>query len=122
MRRQPQIVVIVEDDPAVLASLTFAFEVEGFSVRAHASAEALLAEGPPPARACLVVDYRLPGVDGLELLRILREQGRGRSALLIATSDANLHRRAAAADVEIIEKPLLSDVLIEKVRGRLSAR
>ena len=113
-------VVLVEDDPAVLNSLRFAFELEGFHVSAYDSAEALLAAGPLPERACLVVDQRLPGMDGLSLLRCLRELDGALPALLITTSTRDLARRAANAGVPLVDKPLVTDKLVEEVRRQLA--
>jgi two-component system, LuxR family, response regulator FixJ len=110
-------VIVVEDDPAVLSSLKFALEVEGFVVRTHDSAEALLGAGVPSGRACLVLDYQLPGMNGLELLRRLRESGRDLPAILITTPSAETTRRAALAGVSIVEKPLLCETLLDKVRS-----
>lgn len=110
-------VLIVEDDADLLNSLAFAFEVEGFNVHPYLSAEALLADGVLPAHGCLVVDHRLPGMSGLSLLRSLREQGCVLPSVLITTSNAEIARCAERCGVEIIDKPLLSDVLIDKVRS-----
>ena len=52
----PPVVIVVDDDPDVLGSLKFSFEVEGFAVQAHDSAEALLDGDLPSKNACLVLD------------------------------------------------------------------
>jgi two-component system C4-dicarboxylate transport response regulator DctD len=115
-----QIVVLVEDDPAVLASLRFAFELEGFLVFAHESAESLLAAGPPPRPACFVIDQRLPGMDGLSLVRRLREYDSTVRALLITTSNTDIARRAAGERVPIVDKPLVTETLVAEVRRALA--
>ena len=114
-------VVVVEDDPDLLSALTFAFEIEGFEVRAYPDAEAVAAVGDVPADACLVLDVRLPGMDGLALLEQIRSRFGERPALMITTPTADIVRRAAAAGVAIVEKPLLSDSLIRQVRSMLAA-
>ena len=48
--------------------MKFALEVEGFRVRLYDGPEALLADPDLPKRACLVIDYRMPGINGLELI------------------------------------------------------
>lgn len=110
------LLVLVDDDPAVLGSLTFAFETEGFSVRAYPNAEALLAQAPPNC-ACYVLDQRLPGLSGLDVLERLRQLGEHAPAVLITTHpSAETRSRALAAGAEIVEKPLLGETLARHVR------
>jgi two-component system response regulator FixJ len=116
----PRVVIVVDDDPDVLGSLKFSFEVEGFTVQAHHSAEALLEGDLPSTNACLVLDYKLPGMDGLELLHRLRSRGDALPAILITTPTAETKRRAALAGVSIVEKPLLCATLVDKVRALIT--
>jgi FixJ family two-component response regulator len=116
------VVIVVEDDPAVLSSLKFAFEVEGFVVHTHDSAEALLGSGVPSSRACLVLDHQLPGMNGLELLYRLRQNGHDLPTILITTPNAETMRRAVLAGISIVEKPLLCETLIDKVRSLIRPR
>ena len=92
-------VLVVDDDAAVRAALKFALEVEGFRVRVYDSAAALLADDSLPVRACLVIDYRMPDIDGLELVDRLRgatgraaghpdQRSRQQPAALAARSDS----------------------------------
>jgi len=118
----PATVIVVEDDDAVLGSLKFAFEVEGFRVVGHASAEAFLDSDAAPDHACLILDYQLPGMNGLSLLRRLRERGQDLPALLITTPNGEIAKRAAMAGVAIVEKPLLCGTLVGKVRELLNPR
>jgi two-component system response regulator FixJ len=117
---QSQTVVIVDDDPAVCAALRLSFELDGLSVITFPSAEAMLAAPALPGKGCIVLDYRLPGLDGLELLTRLRERGFTLSAVLITTAPPPaVRQRAAREDVEIVEKPLLSNALMDAVHARL---
>ena len=116
--RRP-VVVVVDDDPDVLRSLQFAFEVDGFQVRAFENAEALLEQAHSTDEGCLVLDYKLDGMDGLTLLELLREQGRGLPAVLITTANAGVSLRAARAGVVIVEKPLMGNGLGGEVRRLL---
>ena len=110
--------LVVDDDPAVLASLTFSLELQGFGVAAFASGEMLLAQGNSINPACLVIDYRLPGIDGLTLLRMLRDRGETCPAVVI-TSNPNraVRQRTIDAGALLIEKPLLSDDLTIAIRS-----
>jgi FixJ family two-component response regulator len=117
---QPE-VVIVEDDADLLRALSFAFETEGFGVQSYSSAEALLERPSFPERSCLVLDYWLPKMNGLALLSRLREQGCDLPAVLITTPTRDIERRAALASVPIVDKPLLNNALVAKVRQLLDA-
>ena len=68
------IVLVVDDDPAVCNSLKFALGLEGYRVRAFSDAAALLKAEDLPHSRCLVIDLKLPGMDGLELLDELRRR------------------------------------------------
>lgn len=115
----PEIVIVVDDDPALLHALRFVFEVEGFSVRAFPDAESLLAEPGLPSHGCLVVDYKLPGIDGLELLQTLRSRGVKLPAVLITTPTPLVTQRAEAAEVPIVGKPLVANALLDEVNALL---
>ncbi len=114
-------VVLVEDDPALLNALKFSIELEGLSVDGFASGEAMLMDGPPPEHGCLVFDYSLPGMSGLDLLAQLRAKGVRLPAILITTDPSSFVRsRAASTGANIIEKPLLTDVLMTAIRNSLA--
>ena len=120
--QQRPTILLVEDDPAVVNALKFSLELEGFAVSAYADGETLLASRPLPEKGCLVLDYHLPGIDGLNLLEHLRAANVTLPAILITTNPRNAVRvRAALAGVQIIEKPLLTDALRDSVRCALAA-
>lgn len=107
--------MIVDDDAGLLAALRFAFETAGVSVDVYPSAEAALAAASK-AHDCLVLDQRLPGLTGLDLLERLRSRGERAPAILITSNPvAAVRAKARAAGVEIVEKPLLQDALMTKV-------
>ena len=109
--------LLVDDDPAVLASLIFSLELEGFEVAAFDSGETLIAQAELANPACFVIDYRLPGIDGLSLLRVLRERGETCPAVIITSNpNRSVRQRATDAGAVLIEKPLLSDGLTFAIR------
>jgi two-component system response regulator FixJ len=114
-------VLIVDDDAAVRSALKFALEVEGFRVRLYAGSEAVLADLHLPRCGCLVVDYRMPVIDGLQLIDALRDRDVALPAILI-TGRANneLRRLASRSGVgQVLEKPLFDGVLVESIRRAL---
>ena len=111
------VMLVVDDDSAVRNSLKFILEVEGFQVRVFSSAEELLNEDSLPDPSCLVVDYYMPGMNGLELVAQLRGRDVLIPAILITPAPSeNLRNRAAAAGVPIVEKPLLGSRLLDSIR------
>ena len=67
-------VFVVEHDPTSRAALCQCLTASGFTVRAFSSAESILEYRPPKGPACVVLDYDLPGVSGLELQRKLLDE------------------------------------------------
>jgi two-component system, LuxR family, response regulator FixJ len=112
------VILVIDDDPAVRNSLKFALEIEGFSVRLYSTGAELLDDKDMPESGCLVADYHLPGMNGLDLLARLRERDVRMPAILI-TSHPAIRHRAASAGVRVIEKPLLSDTLFQGIRAVL---
>lgn len=112
--------MVVDDDPAVRSSLAFSLETEGIAVCAYATAAELLADIPPAA--CFILDYKLPGMSGLDLLAELRRRHIVSPAILITTNpSAAVRKRAATSGIALIEKPLLGDALFQEVRSALGA-
>ena len=113
-------VLIVDDDPAVRSSLQFCLEIEGFLVRSYSSGPDLLNDQNVPQCGCLVIDYRLPNMNGLDLLSELRRRNVMLPAILI-TTDPSVWVRAqtTAAGAVLIEKPLLNEALFEGIRAAM---
>lgn len=109
------VIFLVEDDEPLREALRLIFEVEGFQVRAFADAETLLVDTEAPAGGCLVLDQKLPGMDGLDLVKDLRSRGIDLPTVLITTPTATVTRRAAACGVPLVEKPLLNQALLTTV-------
>lgn len=101
----------------MLRSLEFSLGLEGFDVRTFRSSEELLAVAAFPGNACAVVDYWLPGLDGLAVAEELRRRGVNMPTILITTNPSERTRRLAAlAGVPIVEKPELGAQLTEAIR------
>ena len=112
------VIVVIDDDPAVRSSLEFSLQTEGFEVQAYPSAAELLEQASLPACGCVVIDYFLPGMNGLELALALRERHVELPVILITTHPTRALRQSAAAQgIEIVEKPLLGNLLSERIRA-----
>jgi two-component system, LuxR family, response regulator FixJ len=111
------VVIVLDDDLAVRNSLKFSLEIEGFAVRSYATGAELLSGGDPASCGCLVVDQHMPGMNGLDLIELLRSRQFSAPAILI-TSDPSpsVRERASKASVPIVEKPLLGNALFRKIR------
>ena len=122
MLLEPEIVLLVDDDAAVRSALKFALEVEGFRVRLYVSSAALLADDRLPKRGCLVIDYRMPDVDGLELIDKLRARQVALPAILISgrVNEELRHRAERSGVISVLEKPLSDAALVESIRLALA--
>jgi two-component system response regulator FixJ len=114
------LVIVVDDDGAVRNSLKFSLEIEGFAVRTYSDGQELLNRGDASASSCLIIDYNLPGISGLETIARLREEHVNVPAILI-TSLPTLAttEHARQAHIPIVEKPFLDNALIDQVHAAL---
>ncbi len=111
------VVVVVDDDPAVCSSLKFSLELEGFAVRAYRSGGELLQAGNLEVCDCFVVDQKMPDLTGMQLIENLRTRRISAPAILIVGRlTAALAIQAAKDGIPIVEKPLLGNVLLAKIR------
>ena len=118
-----QVILVVDDDEAVRDSLRSLMESEGFEVRAFSNGHDLLNEASLPAIGCLVVDYHMPAMNGLELVSALRGRGVSIPAVLITSNPTKYVRdRAAAIAVLVVEKPGLGSYLLDCVHEAFAKR
>lgn len=110
-------VLVVDDDAALLGALDFALSAEGYRVRGCPTGHQALAPDAD-APACLLIDYRLPDMDGMDLAQRLRDQGVDAPLILMTSNpDARCRARAAKGGAVIVEKPLLGDRLLRQIRA-----
>ncbi|WP_309643496.1 response regulator [Phenylobacterium sp.] len=118
---QKPTIVLVDDDAALRAALKFNLEIEGFEVETCESGEDLLSAALPTGAACVVLDYNLPGVTGLEALIQLRRRDATLPVFIITSHPPPSVRAAiSAAGATLIEKPLLTDGLVSAIREALA--
>jgi|KBSMisStaDraftv2_1062788.scaffolds.fasta_scaffold05145_5 RNA polymerase sigma factor (sigma-70 family) len=112
-------VTIVDDDAGVRDSLSLLLGLHGYAVRTYASGEALLEAVRDEWRGCLLIDLRMPGMDGLALQTALASRGVGLPVIILtAHGDAGNARAALKAGAfDFLEKPVDDALLIEMIEA-----
>jgi two-component system response regulator FixJ len=123
MADRRKLVLIVDDDQAVRDALQFALRLEGLCVHAHSGGAALLADPDLNQAGCVILDHRMPQMDGFALLRNLQVQNPDLPAIMLTShATPRVRARADAAGVrQVLEKPLLDNALIDNIRTILFA-
>ena len=116
-------IYVVDDDYDVRTSLRFLLETEGFDVRTFRSGAALLGSATRNRADCLVVDYKMAELDGLELALRLRRLNVATPIILITGyPDEKILAKASSAGVrEVLLKPNLEGNLVDCVRNAIDA-
>ena len=114
-------VSVVDDDESLRRSLRNLLRSVGFGVETFASAEEFLRSAQRENTGCLVLDLRMSGMSGLDLLRQLAvEDSHIPAVILTAHSDVETRRRSLQAGaVAFLDKPFRSDALLDAVRAAL---
>lgn len=118
------LVHIIDDDEAMRESLVFLLDTAGFDVVASPSAVAFLKTVPDPRLGCIVTDIRMPDMNGLELIRVLRADGHDYPVIVITGhGDVPLAVEAMKAGViDFIEKPFDDETLLDAIGIALRQR
>ncbi len=114
-------VFVVDDDADVRASVAALVTSFGLPCRGFPSAEAFLAEHSPSGRGVLVVDLRMPGMNGLQLQEELSRR-KNRLPVIILTAFARtptIVKAIQAGAVTAIDKPYHDDDLWDAIRSAL---
>lgn len=110
-------VYIVDDDPDVRDATTLLVATAGHAAIPLASPEELLEQLSPEDAGCLVLDVRLPGMDGLQLQQTLHERGI-RLPIVFITGHGDIPmavRAVNAGALDFLEKPLDESALLERI-------
>lgn len=120
MKDQPT-VFIVDDDAAMRDSLGFLIGSVGRRAETYASAEDFLAAYSNERPGCIVLDVRMPGLSGLELMEKLNED-RFAPPVVLVTGHGDIPmavRALKAGAFDFIEKPFSDQVLLERIQQAL---
>ena len=119
-----QVILVVEDNERNLKLLRDVLEYAGYQVRAAQTAEDGISSAISDPPDLVLMDLQLPGIDGFEALRLLRESPRTAAVPVVAvTAQAMKQDRERALDAGFngyIEKPISVRAFPDQVRGFLS--
>jgi len=122
-RKMPEnlIVSIVDDDVSVRRSTRRLLRSSGFQAEAFASAEEFLDSKSAGETACLILDLRMPGMNGLELQRRLAQNGNPVPVIFLSARASEEDERSAlrAGAVQFLRKPTSKEALLSAIRDAL---
>jgi FixJ family two-component response regulator len=121
----PPLISVVDDDDSVRESLDGLFRSVGFIAKVFASAEEFLNSDHLRTTDCLILDVRMPGMNGIELHRHLIANNFEMPVIFITAhgSDGEVRARALKnGALAYLDKPLSEDALLKAVDKALSSK
>jgi FixJ family two-component response regulator len=121
MPESPSIVLVVDDDISVRESLELLLRHEGFDVETFVSAQEFLARPPVTVPSCLLLDISLPGLNGLELQKLVAVE-RHEMPIIFITGHGDIPitvQAMKAGAQEFLTKPFSDEILLNAVRHAL---
>jgi FixJ family two-component response regulator len=117
MNSPGSLVFLVDDDPSVRRGLNRLLLSAGYSVEVFSSAADFLAREPHTGPSCLVLDIRMPGINGLDLQEALARQQRDEQIVFITGhADVPMSVKAMKAGaVDFLPKPFDNEALLRAV-------
>lgn len=112
-----RLVHLVDDDEAIRRSVGFMLKTSGFHVRAYESGVELLKSAPNLEAGCILLDIRMPGMDGIEVQEALKAKGVTLPVIIMTGhGDVTLAVQAMKAGaLDFIEKPFEKAVLLGSI-------
>lgn len=123
MTTTSDIVYIIEDDDDGRLATQMLLELSGWRVPAFSSAEEYLAAFDDQQPGCLLIDYRMPGMSGMQLVQLLRERGINWPVVMLSghAEPPTIEAALAAGVSEFLLKPVVSAELRNCVRRQFDA-
>ncbi len=118
------VVHLIDDDEAVRRALAFLLGTAGLAVKVYESATLFLEKFDDSQTGCIVTDVRMPGMDGIQLLRRLNES-KTKLPVIVMTGHADVPLAVEAMKcgaVDFIEKPFSDDVLLAAIQSALASQ
>ena len=114
-------VFVIDDHPGMRKSLRYLIESAGHRVETYATAKEFLERYDSSQRGCLVLDMRMPGMTGLDLLDELANRSDYRPAIMITGfgSVPSAVRAMKAGAIDFLEKPFDDEELLERIQHGL---
>lgn len=115
-------VFVVDDDLEMRESLELLLLAEGFQVETYESADIFWEDFDVDRRGCVILDLRMPGMDGLALLERLAEYNHGLSVIVVsASADQGEKRRARELGaIDFFPKPYETKKLLATIRQQFA--
>jgi DNA-binding NtrC family response regulator len=123
MTASPPIVLVVDDERAIREELAFALGYHGFQAREAKDGEAGLQAALDPAVAAVLLDIKMPRMDGLEVLQKLRE-ARPELPVIVISGHGDIDTAVLAVKkgaYDFLQKPFGSDRVLVSVKNALAA-
>ncbi|MCP4410868.1 MAG: response regulator [Gammaproteobacteria bacterium] len=119
---QDPTVFIVDDDKNILFALRFLLEAEDLNVEIYSSAQAFLNNYDGNQLGCLLLDLRMPGMNGLELQELLSARGIVIPIIIITGQGDRLMtiRALKAGAIDVLEKPFDDHKLLQHIHNALA--
>ncbi|WP_034161072.1 response regulator transcription factor [Sphingomonas sp. ERG5] len=117
MSEPERIVHVVDDDEAIRQSIGFMLRKAGFTVKNYPSGTDLLKVANRQLQGCVLLDVRMPGIDGLEVQQRLAQLGIALPVIMLTGhGDVSLAVRAIKAGaIEFLEKPFERTALLAAI-------
>lgn len=116
------IVYVVDDDQAMVESLTWIIESVGFKVKTCVRATEFLEQYDPNQPGCILLDIRMPGMSGPELQTLLTSKGSHTPPIIFISGHGDVPlavRVMKAGAVDFLTKPFNDQVLLESINKAL---
>jgi len=117
------VVHVIDDDAGVRRSLRLVMESASLAVRVYESGEEFLDAVDPRQPGCMVLDLRMPGMSGIEVLQKLRAANNEIPAIIVSghADVPTAIRSMKLGAIDLLEKPFEPQALLDAIRGAIRA-